>query len=146
MAVWLGIDYGIERCGLACTDPSAHVVFPLATLCLASYGNRKALLDAMAQLALKKNVQNLVLGLPVFEDGTENETCRQIRNVAKRIQRRLPLPLYFMPETLSSYEAEQALLATGCRGAKKKAVLDQVAACRILESFLAQPPSVWRTA
>lgn len=146
MPVWLGIDYGLQRIGLACTDPEARVVFPLATLALTTYGSRKAQLAALAELAQAKNVANIVLGLPLLADGSENETCLQIRNAARRIQRRLQVTLYFMPEELSSFAAEQDLRVAGCFGAKRKAVLDQLAACRILESFLAQPPSLRRLA
>ncbi len=139
LAVWLGIDYGLARCGLALSTPDERLVYPLATLDFASFHNRKNLLDHLAALASKHETQNIVLGLPLLLDGAESLTCAQIRNAAKRIKRRLPLPMFFMSEYLSSQEAERDLLAAGLTGKKMKAVLDQAAACRILESFLAQP-------
>lgn len=104
------------------------------------------LLDRLAALARENSATALVLGLPLLEDGSESLTCRQVRNVAARIRRRLPLPMFFMPELLSSHEAQCELLAAGCRGHKLKAALDQLAACHILESFLALPPERRRAA
>lgn len=137
MAKWLGIDYGLERCGLAISDPAGTVVLPVATIGLAGQGSRKAVLDAIAQLALARAAEGIVMGLPLYEDGRENETCAQVRNAARRLKRRLALPFYFMPELLSSFEAAQ-LLGRHKKSIKKGA-LDQLAACRILQSFLAQP-------
>lgn len=141
MSLWLGVDYGLERWGVAISAPDENMVFPLCTLVLASFHNRAGMLNKLVELAMQHRVSGLVIGLPLHENGDENLTCSQVRNIVKRIKRRLPsLSFYFMPELLSSYEAAHDLRACGCYGKRFKAALDQVAACRILESFLAQPP------
>lgn len=140
MAVWLGIDYGLERCGLAVSDSGENLVFPVATLRLSQCRTRDAFLSKIVATAQNHNAAAIVMGLPLLENGLETLTCAQVRNAAKRIKRRLFLPMYFMPEFLSSYEAELDLREAGRHGKKLKAVLDQAAACRILESFLSQPP------
>ncbi len=80
----------------------------------------------------------LVVGLPLYEDGNESLTTKQVRNFVARLQRRCPLPIYLMPELLSSEEASSDLWESQLRGKKHKAVLDQQAAVRILQSFLAE--------
>ena len=50
-----------------------------------------------------------------------------------------------MEEALSSYEAERDLRAAGRSAAKGRAVLDQQAAVRILQSFLDQPEDKRKT-
>lgn len=55
----------------------------------------------------------LVVGLPLDLDGTETLTTRQVRNFMARLARRTPLPIYAMPEALSSMEAELDLRAAG---------------------------------
>lgn len=139
MVKYLAIDYGLERTGVAISDPQGRLAFPLATLRLSEFSDRAALLDALAALSRKNGAQALVIGLPLHTDGSENLMVRQVRNIAKRLSRRLPLPLYWMPETLSSEEARCDLQECGLRGDKLKKALDQQAACRILSSFLAQP-------
>lgn len=137
MPKFLGIDYGLERLGLAVSDPEGRLAFPLATLGLKQCGSRAALLDELCGRAREASVEKMVFGLPLFADGSDNLACRQVRNFAARMRRRLPLPVYFMPELLSSEEASLDLRQAGLKHSRRKAVLDQQAACRILSSFLA---------
>lgn len=137
--VHLGIDYGLERTGLALSNPEGTIAFPLCQLSLAGFGARKFLLDEIAALARQNNAGAIVMGLPLLENGEESETTRQIRNAAKKIQRRSGLPLHFMPELLSTFEAMQDLREAGRSRKSVKNILDQQAACRILQSFLDRP-------
>ena len=73
-------------------------------------------------------------------------TTRLVRNVTERLTRRVPLPFYFMSERLSSEAAERELREVGRTGRRCKAVLDQQAAVRILESFLSLSPDQRRPA
>ena len=134
---YAGIDYGLSRTGLAISDPSERLVFPLCTLHLKDYATRSALLDAIALQIKEAQAEACVLGLPTPLEGPETLICRQIRNVSTRLFRRLELPMYFMNEALSSQEDWADLCAAGVKLGKRKAILDQQAAVRILESFLA---------
>lgn len=139
MPKYLAVDYGLERTGLAISDPDGRIAFPLQTLCLSKHGTRKSLLDELARVAREAGAEAIVIGLPLHCDGSENLMVRQTRNMADRLKRRLPLPFYWMPEILTSEEANADLKECGLRGKKLKALLDQQAACHILSSFLAQP-------
>ena len=136
----LGIDYGLARTGLAACDPGGVLAYPLKTLRLDDFSGRKALLDALAALAESEGVEAVVMGLPLLDDGSDSLTTRQVRKVAERLKRRLSVPLYFMPEFLSSEEAWSDLREAGVQRSRRKAVLDQQAAVRILQSFLSLPP------
>ena len=136
---WVGIDYGLARTGLAATDPEGIMAYPLTTIRLADYANRKEFLAALAGRILEERPDAVVMGLPLLTDGTESMTTRQVRNVTERLKRRVPLPFYFMSELLSSEAAERELR-------RCKAVLDQQAAVRILESFLSLSPDQRRPA
>ena len=136
---YAGIDYGLARTGLAVSDPEGRVAFPLATYRLADYAGRSALLDALATRIREERAGAVVMGLPLLMDGGESLTTRQVRNVTERLKRRLELPVYYMPELLSSEEAAQDLREAGLSRAKARAVLDRQAAARILASFLAEP-------
>ncbi len=136
----LGIDYGLARTGIAICDAGEQVVFPLATLRLDDFGARAPLLNHITTIAHTRKAEALVLGLPLHGDGSESETSRQVRNVVARLKRRIELPIFLMPEYLSSSEALADLRQAGVGRGKILAVLDQQAACRILQSFLAQRP------
>ena len=143
---YAGIDYGLARTGLAVSDPEGRVAFPLATFRLADYAGRSALLDALAGRIREEGAGAVVMGLPLLLDGGESLTTRQVRNVTERLKRRLELPVYFMPELLSSEEAAQDLREAGLSREKARAVLDRQAAARILASFLAEPEEKRRLA
>ncbi|WP_337810110.1 Holliday junction resolvase RuvX [Desulfovibrio sp.] len=143
---WVGIDYGLARTGLAATDPEGIMAYPLTTIRLADYANRKEFLAALAGRILEERPDAVVMGLPLLTDGTESMTTRQVRNVTERLKRRVPLPFYFMSELLSSEAAEHELREVGRTGRRCKAVLDQQAAVRILESFLSLSPDQRRPA
>lgn len=138
MPVYLGIDYGLERIGLAISDAEGKLAFPLGCLKLKDFGNRKAQLDSLADLARTHGVEAVVIGLPLHEDGSESQMSRQVRNAAARIARRMQIPVLLEPEFLSSHEAYLDLREAGLKNAKLKARLDAQSACRILSSFLSR--------
>ncbi|MBD5641108.1 MAG: Holliday junction resolvase RuvX [Desulfovibrio sp.] len=131
----MGIDYGLERTGLAMSDPEGRMAVPLRVLELSEFGSRKKQLDALADIAAAYGIEAIALGLPLHGDGSESGMSRQARNIGARIGRRLNLPVFLVPEFLSSFEAGKDL--EGCK--KRAACLDAQAACRILASFLEQP-------
>ena len=143
---WVGIDYGLARTGLAATDPEGIMAYPLTTIRLADYANRKEFLAALAGRILEERPDAVVMGLPLLTDGTESMTTRQVRNVTERLKRRVDLPFFFMMEALSSQEAWTDLREAGLKMRKRKAVLDQQAAVRILSSFLSLAPQDRRPA
>ena len=133
---YLAIDYGQKRTGIAVSDSGGSMAFPRRTIQMrtpeAFFEELLALLEAEAPDAL-------VIGLPVNLDGEETLTTRQTRNFAKNLKKKTPLPIFWMEEALSSFEAEIDLRQAGRSAAKSRAVLDQQAAVRILQSFLDQP-------
>jgi putative Holliday junction resolvase len=136
---YVGIDYGLARIGLAVSDPEERMAFPLVAFSLRDFPDRKTLLAALAARIAETGAEAVVMGLPLCADGSESETTRQVRNVTKRIRRRIALPVYFMPELLSSVEALRDLRQAGVRADRRRAALDQQAAVRILASFLSLP-------
>ena len=132
---YLAIDYGQKRTGIAVSDTGGSMAFPRKTILMRT---RAALIEAEATDAI-------VIGLPINLDGEESLTTRQVRNFSKSLARRTTLPLFWMEEALSSYEAERDLRDAGRSAAQGRAVLDQQAAVRILQSFLDQPEAKRKT-
>jgi putative holliday junction resolvase len=87
----------------------------------------------------------LVVGLPFYLDGTEHELTRLSRKFARRLEGRFGLPTVMVDERLTSAEASQSLNEIGIRGRSQKAVLDQVAAQRILQSYFDALPHATTT-
>ena len=142
----MGVDYGLARTGLSVSDPEGRLAFPLTTLRLEDYADRKEFLAALVAGITAEGAGAVVMGLPELDDGTDSLTTRQVRNITGPLKRRLDLPVFYMPELLSSEEAWSDLREAGLKARKRKAVLDQQAAVRILASFLALPPGQRRPA
>lgn len=133
---FLAIDYGQKRTGIAVSDPGESMCFPRATIIMRG---KDAFFAELLELAETEGAEAFVVGLPLRGNGEESETTRQARNMAARLKRRTALPVYFMPETLSSHDAECRLREAGKNGKILRAALDKAAATAILESFLALP-------
>ena len=133
---FLAIDYGIKRTGLAVSDAGGVMAFPRGTL---EMHGRKAFLESILAFVANEEIGAIVVGLPCYANGDASETTRMVQNAAARLGRHCPVPVYLMPEELSSSEAEERLRQGGHKGARVKERLDQAAAVLILESFLALP-------
>ena len=132
----VAVDYGLARAGLAAGDDELGLAWPLVTLNLDDFHNRKEHLQAIADRVTAEEAQLCVLGLPLLPDGSESLTTRQVRNAGHRLARRLACPCVFVNEFLTSQEAMNDLVASGLKAGKRRAVLDQAAAVRILEIYL----------
>lgn len=139
---YLALDYGLKRVGVAVSDPEGSMAFPRCTL---ARDTRDGFFRDLLALLDRERPDAVVLGLPLHVDGTECLTTRQVRNFAASLRRRTPLPLYWINEALTSRQAESDLREAGLTTRAIKQVVDQQAAVRILETFLAQPESERKT-
>lgn len=131
----LAIDFGLKRVGLAMTDGLGTMAFPFRTIVRTT---RDALFHELMGVIESEGVDEIVVGLPLLLDGDDSLTTRQARNFAQSLGRRTDIPIHLVDERLSSAAAEEELLEAGLtKGKKRKAVLDQQAAVRILETHLA---------
>ena len=139
---YLAIDYGQKRTGIAVSDTGGSMAFPRKTILMRT---RAAFFEELLALIEAEATDAIVIGLPINLDGEESLTTRQVRKFSKSLARRTTLPLFWMEEALSSYEAERDLRDAGRSAAQGRAVLDQQAAVRILQSFLDQPEAKRKT-
>jgi len=134
----LGVDFGLKRVGLAVSDPSGSMAFPLRVI---ERTTKDRLFAELLDVIEREGVEMIVLGLPApppgAEDGGEESlTARQIRNFAESLARRTSVPIAFENESYTSVAAEAQLREAGLRGAKLKKALDAQAAALILTAYL----------
>ena len=82
----LGLDYGSARCGCALADPTGTIVTPIEAI--PSPATRRGM-DALAALVTEREVQRVVVGLPLSLSGEDTEQTRETREFAARLARRL---------------------------------------------------------
>jgi len=77
----------------------------------------------------------LVVGLPMHSDGTAHELTQLSQRFARRLSGRFNIKVILQDERYTSETASAMLRERGITGRKQKAVLDQIAAQQILQSF-----------
>ena len=133
----LGLDLGDRRIGVAGCDRTGLIATGLTTL-------KKTNFDSVAQplraLIQERSVEILVIGLPYTMDGEIGFQAKKIQKFAHRLSIALDLPIEFVDERLTSYEAEQMLRARRRAPAlnkrRNKGLIDRQAAAIILQQWL----------
>ncbi len=112
----LALDWGEKICGLAWT-PDGQVCLPVGTF------ERIKIENKIKKFAQEKNIQKIIIGLPISGNGNENHICTAIREFTKN---HITLPIEWVNENGSS----QATLSPN------KDRIDDLAAMQILERYL----------
>jgi putative Holliday junction resolvase len=131
----LGVDPGSKRIGLALSDEEARIAFPHSVVERGEGGAAHAI-ARVADVARSEGVTHIVVGLPLRLDGTEGPEAKRARAFADALGRATGLPVELVDERMTTALAERALAATGVRGERKKAVVDQAAAAVLLQGHL----------
>lgn len=130
MASFLGLDYGKRRIGIAAGDDQRYIALAVATHV---EGRDGSILHTLRELITSRQIQTIILGLPLTADGREGEMAVSTRSFADLLETRLGLPVVLWDERFSSAEADRWLVA-------KKQVdredRDALAAEIILQSYL----------
>ena len=129
----LAVDPGSRRVGLALSDESRRLASPLRTL---EAEPLATLSERLAAVAREVGAVELVVGLPRNLDGGSGSAAASARALANELKISTRLPVSLLDERLSSVAAERHLVDQGVRRAKRKTLVDQLAATLILESFL----------
>lgn len=133
--VWLGIDVGAVRIGVARCDPRERLATPVETVPTDAY--RHTDLDRVLALVAEYEVVGVVVGLPRTLAGREGPAAQAARAFGDALQARAPgLPLRYVDERMTTVLAQRNLTSSGRRGATKRSVIDQAAAVEILQTFL----------
>ena len=128
----LGIDYGDSRIGLAMSDPIKIIASPFKTIL--NEGNEKCL-QVFQTLIKEKDVEAIVVGLPIGLKGQETVQTKKVREFANLLYA-LKLPIHLEDERLSSVSAEKSMIQQNIKTGHNKGLIDQRAAAIILQQFL----------
>ena len=128
----LAFDFGTRRIGVAVGNTLVRVAHPLTTIADESNAARFA---AIASLIGEWQPAVLVVGRPLHADGTAHDMTARAERFARQLEGRVGLPVARVDERLTTVDAEAALVAAGIRATERKAVRDQAAAQRILQSW-----------
>ena len=128
----LGFDFGEKRIGIAVGETMLKLAHPLTTIQTEENAVKFVQIAALIQ---EWRPSLLVVGLPTYLDGEAHELTHLAKKFAQRLEGRFNLPVVMVDERLSSAEAAQSLRESGIHGIQQKAMIDQVAAQTILQSY-----------
>ena len=129
----LGLDVGRKRIGVAGCDRTGLIAAGLMTIDRRSFEQVQSQLQ---QLVTERNVQVLVVGLPYTMSGSIGAQARHIQKFAQAMATALQLPLEYVDERLTSFQAEQLLHAQKISPSRNKGLIDRKAASLILQQWL----------
>lgn len=132
MAQILGVDYGEKRIGLAISDQTKSIAFPYKVV---KNRNFNFLLEFLRNLCIEKNIESLVIGLPLALSGKDTLQTKKVRQFAKNIEV-IGIPVYFQDERLSSLSARKSLIKEKIKTGHNKEKIDERAAAIFLQQFL----------
>ncbi|WP_017307005.1 Holliday junction resolvase RuvX [Spirulina subsalsa] len=129
----LGLDVGKRRIGVAGCDGLGLIATGLETIERRSFTEDVARFQAIVQ---ERQVQVLVVGLPYNKEGNIGFQAKQVQKYARRLGDALQLPLEFVDERLTSYEAKEMMKAQNLSPRYHKGLVDRKAAAIILQQWL----------
>jgi len=129
----LGLDVGKKRIGVAGCDGTGLIATGLTTITRKSYPQT---IEDLRQIVRDRNVEILVIGLPYSMDGSIGKQAIHVQKFGETISKALSLPIEYVDERLTSYQAEQSMIADGISLRENKGVIDRRAAAVILQQWL----------
>ena len=129
----MALDVGSKRIGVALSDPLKITAQGLDTF------HRKTLEEDVAglwKLIDEHEVSKLVVGLPKNMDGSEGFKVEEVRQFIADLTAERQIETVRVDERLTTVSAERALLEADVSRAKRKKVIDKMAAVIILQSYL----------
>lgn len=129
----LGLDIGTKRIGVAGCDGTGLISTGLTTIERRSFDQ---VVEQLRQLIQERQVQVLVVGLPYTMKGDRGFQAKQVEKFASRLASALQLPLEYIDERLTSFQAEQLIISENRSPSRNKSLIDRKAAALILQQWL----------
>lgn len=118
--IYLGIDYGEKRIGLAKGDSLLKIATPLKTIL-----NSEGVLNELADIVNTESVEKIIVGIPVSFNGEVNEFAEKVIEFSEDLEARTDIPVETINEIFSSKMA-----------AEHSTKIDESSAALILQTYL----------
>lgn len=132
----MGLDFGEKTIGVSLSDPFGWTAQGIETITRDREENIKASLKRIEDIINQYSVEEIVLGFPKNMNNTQGPRCEKTLAFKEKLESRFKLPVYLHDERLSTVGAERVLLQADVSRAKRKKVIDKMAAVYILQGYL----------
>ncbi|MBG9987643.1 Holliday junction resolvase RuvX [Aerococcaceae bacterium DSM 111176] len=132
----MGLDVGSVTVGVAVSDLLGWTAQPIETIRInedqGDFG-----FDRLSQLIKENGVKTVVIGLPKNMNNSIGPRAEASMAFGDRLLKVMPeLEIVYQDERLSTSQAEKMLISGDVSRAKRKKVIDKVAAVIILQNYL----------
>ena len=136
--VILCLDIGSKRIGVAKSDELGIAAHPLTVIERKGNANDCA---RIVELIREHGAELLVVGVPFDQEGGVGDSAKKVLgfiNVIKQalVDNKLDIHVETWDERYSTAEAEELLIDADVSRAKRKKVIDKMAAARILKGYM----------
>ena len=129
----LGLDLGTKTIGVAMSDLRRSIASPMETIARKKF---QADADRLVVLIEEHQITGIILGLPLNMDGSEGPRVQSTKAFANNLAKRTPRPISFWDERLSTVAVERTLIDADRSRARRKELVDKLAAAYILQGAL----------
>ena len=133
MGIIIALDFGKKRTGIAVTDPLQLIASGLTTV------ETKDLISFLKNYCSKGTVESFVIGLPKQMNNQPSESEQLIKPFLKTLRNTFhDIAIQREDERFTSKMAFQSMIDSGMKKKKRKnkAVVDEISATLILQSYL----------
>lgn len=129
----LGLDVGEKTIGVAVSDPLGLTAQGIKTI---ERKGKKSDIEELKKICSDYTVDTIVVGLPKNMNGTIGPQGEKIINFSEFIKDNINVPIKLWDERLTTVAAHKAMLEADLSRAKRKKLVDKVAATYILQGYL----------
>ena len=128
----LGLDVGTKTIGTALCDAGWTFASPAQLVRRTKFTKDKA---ELAKLIAAQSVKGLVIGLPLYLDGTDSPRTQSTRAFARNCDD-IGLPILLWDERWSTVAVERTLIEQDFSRARRAEMVDNMAAAHILQGAI----------
>ncbi len=125
------IDWGAKRIGIALSDERKKVALPLLTVPGGKQGAA-----VVAKVLASKQVELILVGLPLLLNGKEGDSAIAVKLFAKELETLSQTPIKLIDERFSSKIADQSLREIHLKRKSRTEKMDVTAATMLLQGYL----------
>lgn len=129
----LGLDIGDRTIGVAVSDPLGFTAQGITTI---RRKGEKRDIKELKDICEKYNIELVVSGLPKNMNGTLGSQSEKVMKFCEVIKEYIKLPVEMWDERLTTAAANRAMIEGDLSRAKRKKIVDKMAATYILQGYL----------
>ena len=131
--IYLGIDYGSKRIGIACSDEMGITADPV---CIITSDSKDKIWQELIKVINENRASTVVVGLPRRTTGEIGVEAQAVFGFVEELKKRVSVDVLTWDERFTSQEADRLMREADLSIKKRKEKRDAIAAKIMLQSFL----------